>query len=100
MPDNTQTPGSDSPVAPMEALKADLFSLYYEAGRSVSYVAESGEIRKYWPNRYLQGLKRAVDHSDVEALAYGRRMVMSAEPPPAFRYLQPHPPPPPTLHAP
>ena len=87
MPDTHDTPGGDPPIDSMEALKADLFALYHEAGRNVTYLAESGETRKYWPNRYLQALKRAVDDSDAEVLAYVRRMVMSDTPSRGFGYL-------------
>jgi hypothetical protein len=87
MPDMKSTPGGDPPVDPMEALKADLFAIYYAAGQSVRYVAESGEERAYWANRYLQALKRAVDIGDAEVLALIRRMVMSDEPSRGFGYI-------------
>lgn len=72
----------------MERLKQALFDLYYQAGRSVTYVTDSGEVKPYWANRYLQGLKRAVANSDTEALAYVTRMVMSDEPSRGFGYLK------------
>ena len=73
-----QTTGSTD--SPMEQLKRALFDLYYEAGRNVTYITDSGEPKPYWANRYLQGLKRAVADSDAEVLAYVTRLVMSDEP--------------------
>ena len=87
MPDMKSTPGSEPPVDPMEALKTDLFAIYYDAGRSVRYVADSGAERAYWANRYLQALKRAVDIGDAEVVALIRRMVMSEEPSRGFGYI-------------
>jgi hypothetical protein len=78
---------NDTPVDPMETLKGDLFSLYYSAGRNVRYVADSGEDRAYWPNRFLQALRKAVEVGDAEVLAYARRMVMSDDPSRGFGYL-------------
>lgn len=87
MSDAQNTAGAE-PVDPMDTLREVLFGLYYEAGRNVRYVADSGEDRPYWPNRYLQGLKRAVDDGASEVLAYVRRMVMSNEPSRGFGYLE------------
>jgi hypothetical protein len=82
----TQITGAQ--VDPMDALKTDLFALYYDAGRNVRYIAESGEDRAYWPNRYLQALKKAVESGDVEVVAYIRRMVLSDAPSRGFGYLE------------
>lgn len=72
---------------PIDVMKEDLFGIYYEAGRNVTYTAESGKVRPYWPNRYLQALKRAVDEGDTEVIAYVSRMVVSDEPSRGFGYL-------------
>jgi hypothetical protein len=80
--------GADGGANPMEALKKALFELYYLAGRNVTYVADSGERRAYWPNRYLQSYKRAVAEGDAEILAYIVRMVTSDEPSRGFGYLK------------
>lgn len=82
---NDGVPGSDGPI---DALKRDLFSIYYECGRNVRYIADSGQDRPYWANRYLQALKRAVDVGDAEVLAYAARMVCSSEPSRGFGYLK------------
>jgi len=87
MPDKTHAANGGA-SNPMEALKRALFDLYYLAGRNVTYVADSGERRAYWPNRYLQGYKRAVADSDAEVLAYVVRMVLSDEPSRGFGYLK------------
>ena|SRR5579862_4745413 len=85
---NTQRSGADgAPIEPIDVLKQDLFSIYSEAGRSVTYTAESGKVRPYWPNRYLQGLKRAVEAGDAEVVAYVSRMVLADEPSRGFGYL-------------
>lgn len=73
---------------PIDALKRDLFGIYYECGHNVRYIAESGQDRPYWANRYLQALKRAVDVGDAEVLAYVARMVCSPEPSRGFGYLK------------
>jgi hypothetical protein len=88
MPNMTNTTADGGAIDPMEVLKEDLFGLYYGAGRNVTYLADSGEVRAYWPNRYLQGLKRAVDISAAEVLAYARRMVVSDAPSRGFGYLE------------
>src|SRR3954454_15180222 len=79
--------GSGTPIEPIDALKQDLFGIYYGAGRNVTYTAESGKLRAYWPNRYLQALKRAVEVGDAEVVAYVTRMVLSDEPSRGFGYL-------------
>lgn len=83
-----QRPGpNDGSLEPMDALKEALFGLYYRAGRNVTYIAESGKVRPYWPNRYLQALKRAVEEGDAEVIAYVKRMVLADERSRGFGYL-------------
>jgi hypothetical protein len=72
---------------PLDALKVDLFDIYDGAGRNVTYTAESGKVRPYWPNRYLQALKRAIDVGDAEVIAFVTRLVLSDEPSRGFGYL-------------
>jgi hypothetical protein len=79
--------GDGASIEPIDILKRDLFSIYSEAGRNVTYTAESGKVRAYWPNRYLQGLKRAVEAGDAEVIIYVRRMVLADEPTRGFGYL-------------
>jgi hypothetical protein len=75
-------------IEPIDVLKEDLFGIYYGAGRNVTYTADSGKVRPYWPNRYLQGLKRAIEVSDAEVIAYVTRMVLADEPSRGFGYLK------------
>src|SRR4051812_11667531 len=37
-----------APSEPIDALKEQLFGIYYGAGRGVTYVADSGKVRPYW----------------------------------------------------
>lgn len=55
----------------MEALVEALFKLYSDAGTEVTYVSESGKTLRYWPKRYLQSLRRAVDNDDVLGFVEG-----------------------------
>ena len=78
---------SSTSVAPMEALKQDLFAIYYDCGRSVRYISDAGEDRPYWPNRYIQALKRAVEEGDAAVLALIGRLVFRGDPSRGFGIL-------------
>lgn len=54
-----------------EALIEALFKLYSDAGTEVTYVAASGKTLRYWPKRYLQALRRAVENDDVIGFVEG-----------------------------
>jgi len=54
-----------------EALIEALFKLYSDAGTEVTYVAESGKTLRYWPKRYLQALRRAVENDEVIGFVEG-----------------------------
>jgi hypothetical protein len=74
-----------------QALADDLFAIHSRAGREVTYVTEGGERRPYWPNRYLQALKRAVEEAangNEKAIPeFAERLVTQSEPSRGFHYL-------------
>src|SRR5215218_8243738 len=48
-----------------------LFKLYSDAGTEVTYVTDDGRTLAYWPKRYLQALRRAVDEDNVIGFVEG-----------------------------
>ncbi len=68
-----------------EALIEALFKLYSDAGTEVTYVSESGKTLRYWPKRYLQALRRAVDSDDVIGFVEG---LVTREESRGFGYLE------------
>lgn len=54
-----------------DALIEALFKLYSDAGTEVTYVTEDGRTLAYWPKRYLQALRRAVEQEDVIGFVEG-----------------------------
>jgi hypothetical protein len=74
----------------MRELQDRLFEIYHRAGREVTYTTEAGETRAYWPKRYLQTLRRAVEAGDDELIAFISRMVSTNTPSRGFGYLHDH----------
>lgn len=68
-----------------EALIEALFKLYSDAGTEVTYVAESGRTLRYWPKRYLQALRRAVEDDQVIGFVEG---LVTREESRGFGYLE------------
>jgi hypothetical protein len=75
---------SDSAI---RALEDRLFEIYHRAGREVTYRTEAGDERPYWPKRYLQALRRAVEQGDDELVEFASRLVTSEHPSRGFGYL-------------
>ena len=67
-----------------DALVEALFKLYSDAGTEVTYVTDDGRTLAYWPKRYLQALRRAVEEDSV--LGFVEGLVMR-EPSRGFGYL-------------
>jgi hypothetical protein len=76
---------TDDPA--IRELEDRLFQIYHRAGREVTYVTASGDRRKYWPKRYLQALRRAVDEGDDALIAFVGRLVTTNAPSRGFGYL-------------
>ena len=70
---------------PKEALIEALFKLYSDAGTEVTYVSESGKTLRYWPKRYLQALRRAVENDEVIGFVEG---LVTREESRGFGYLE------------
>jgi hypothetical protein len=70
----------------LQKLIADLLAIYTLAGQEVTYVTDKGERRKYWPHRYLQAVRRAIDKNEV--LEFVERLVTRGESTRGFGYLQ------------
>jgi hypothetical protein len=68
-----------------EALIEALFKLYSDAGTEVTYASESGRTLRYWPKRYLQALRRAVENDDVIGFVEG---LVTREESRGFGYLE------------
>jgi hypothetical protein len=77
--------GVDS-VSDLQKLIDDLLAIYTKAGREVTYVTEAGEPRAYWPNRYLQAVRRAIDKDEV--VGFVERLVTRDDVTRGFGYLQ------------
>lgn len=58
-------------MSEQDALVEALFKLYSDAGTEVTYVADSGKTLRYWPKRYLQALRRAVENDNVIGFVEG-----------------------------
>ena len=58
-------------MSDQDALVEALFKLYSDAGTEVTYVSESGKTLRYWPKRYLQVLRRAVENDEVIGFVEG-----------------------------
>ena len=68
-------------------LEDRLFEIYHRAGREVTYRTDAGDLRAYWPKRYLQALRRAVEQGDDEVVQFTSRLVTSDHPSRGFGYL-------------
>lgn len=55
----------------VDRLTAALWAIYQGAGEEVEYTDPKGVVRKYWPHRFRQGLKRAEDEGRVAHWAEG-----------------------------
>lgn len=69
-----------------QALYEDLLSLYARAGAEITYETDSGEVKAYWPKRFLQAVKRAEKNGDLLEMA--ERLVLAAEPSRGFFILK------------
>lgn len=70
----------------LELLTDDLFWIYQTTGHEVTHVSPSGLMKPYWPYRYLQGLKRAVENGEV--VEFVERIVMRGDATSGFGCLQ------------
>lgn len=73
-------------MSDIDQLTQDLFWIYQTAGREVTYIDKHGNRRAYWPNRYLQAVKRAVEQDEV--VAFVERLVSRDDATRGFGYLQ------------
>jgi len=74
-------------VSDLDPLADDLLGIYTQSGREVTYVTDGGETRPYWPNRYLQALKRAMAAGEGGLVDFVVRLVEQPEPSRGFHYL-------------
>lgn len=76
----------------MRSLIDDLLAIYTRAGHEVTYTTERGETRRYWANRYMQALKRALDHeshgNSNAVVDFVEGLVTRPEPSRGFFYLR------------
>ena len=77
----------DAESDPIDVLKEDLFNIYYRAGQEVEYTTDTGKVRPYWANRYLQSLKKAVEEGDAEVVSLVSRFATSEQPSRGYGYL-------------
>ena len=70
----------------LQILTQDLLGIYAATGRDVTYVTDSGQTRKYWPSRYLQAVKRAIERDEV--VEFVERLVTRDDATRGFGYLQ------------
>jgi hypothetical protein len=56
-------------VSAYDQLLDDLWSIYFAAGREVTYVGPDGERRAYWAQRYRLLLEEAAECGDAVAFA-------------------------------
>jgi len=73
-------------VSEVDHLTSDLLAIYTTTGREVTYVTDSGETRAYWPHRYLQAVRRAIETDEV--LEFVERLVTRDDATRGFGYLQ------------
>lgn len=73
-------------ISLLKALIADLLAIYTTSGQEVTYVTDSGETKKYFPKRYLQAVKRAIENDEV--LEFVERLVTRDAATRGFGYLQ------------
>jgi hypothetical protein len=48
-------------VSDLDLLIEDLLDLFTTTGREVRYVSDEGVEKAYWPRRYLQAVRKAID---------------------------------------
>jgi hypothetical protein len=91
MPTKTKTPDelrleqAGKPPGVLERLQGELVELHRRCGREVLYIADDGRVLRYYPNRYLQGLRRAKVDGDLTG--YVERIVLDSEPSEGFKKL-------------
>lgn len=73
-------------MSDIDQLTSDLLEIYTTTGREVTYLTEAGERRPYWPNRYLQAVRRAIADDDV--VEFVERLVRRDDASRGFGYLQ------------
>jgi hypothetical protein len=71
---------------PLADLIDDLLALYSTAGREVKYMNDRGEIKPYWPHRYLQAVRRAIEREEV--VEFVERLVTRGDASRGFGYLE------------
>lgn len=76
----------DEHLSSTQSLIRDLLWIYETTGREVTYVSPSGIRKPYWPYRYLQAVKRAIENGDVVELV--ERIVMRGDSTSGFGCLQ------------
>ncbi|HEY1776477.1 MAG TPA: hypothetical protein VGG41_10000 [Solirubrobacteraceae bacterium] len=69
-----------------KALYDDLLSIYARCGAEVTYETDRGEIKAYWPKRFLQAVKRA--EKNDELFPFVSRLVTEDEPSRGFFILK------------
>ncbi len=77
---------SDMSQELLAELIEDLLAIYTIAGREVTYVTKSGARKAYWPHRYLQSVRRAIDNNEV--LEFVERLVTREDATRGFGYLE------------
>ena len=75
-------------MSDIDALTNDLLDIHRLCGLEVTYRTEAGDIRPYWPNRYLQALRRAIQAGPDAVVAFAARFVEGARPRRGFGHLQ------------
>lgn len=70
----------------LDLLIAHLLAIYTSAGQEVTYQDKQGKVRPYWPNRYLQAVRRAI--AEDEVVEFVERIVTRDGATRGFGYLQ------------
>jgi hypothetical protein len=73
-------------VSAYDQLVDDLWSIYFCAGRDLTYVTPSGERRAYWAKRFRMELELAIEAQ--QAVEFAERLVRRAEPSWGFERLR------------
>jgi hypothetical protein len=73
-------------VSAYDQLVDDLWSIYFTAGRDVTYVTPSGAKRAFWARRYRMELELAIESQ--KAVEFAERLVRRAEPSWGFERLR------------